>query len=67
VIVTQDGLGMTTHRPRFVPDLGDLATKMKEAFSSYVERIATGEYPAAEHQYQMPADEKAKFLAGSEF
>jgi 3-methyl-2-oxobutanoate hydroxymethyltransferase len=67
VIVTQDGLGMTTHRPRFVPDLGDLATKMKEAFSLYVERIATGEYPAAEHQYQMPADEKAKFLAGSEF
>ncbi|HTL27912.1 MAG TPA: 3-methyl-2-oxobutanoate hydroxymethyltransferase [Tepidisphaeraceae bacterium] len=67
VIVTHDGLGLTTHRPRFVPELGDVATKMKEAFGNYVERIASGDYPAPEHQYQMPADEKAKFLASTEF
>ena len=36
---------------------------MKEAFASYVDRIASGDYPGPEHQYQMPADEKAKFLA----
>jgi 3-methyl-2-oxobutanoate hydroxymethyltransferase len=67
VIVTHDGLGLTPHRPRFVPELGDVAGKMKEAFSLYVDRVASGQYPAPEHQYQMPSDEKAKFLAGTEF
>src|SRR5205814_2039369 len=61
VIVTHDAVGLTTKRPRFVPTLGDFATPMREAFSRYVEAITTDQYPAAEHQYEMPAEEREKF------
>src|SRR5436190_22840800 len=62
VIVTQDGLGLTPYRPRFVPALADHATPMKAAFAQYVEAVAAGRYPAAEHDYVMPPAEKQKFL-----
>ena len=55
-------MGLSTRRPKFVPELKDLAGPMKEAFAEYVRRIQSGEYPAAEHQYEMPADEKKKFM-----
>jgi 3-methyl-2-oxobutanoate hydroxymethyltransferase len=61
VIVTQDGLGLTGRRPRFVPELGDLATPLREAFGRYVSQVASGHYPAPEHNYAMPPEEKAKF------
>ena len=63
VIVTHDGIGLTGggHRPpRFVPELGDLATPMKESFARYVHLISSGEYPAQRHLYEMPEDEKKK-------
>jgi len=62
VIVTQDGLGLTPYRPRFVPALADHATALKAAFTQYVEAVAAGRYPAAEHDYVMPPAEKQKFL-----
>lgn len=62
VIVTQDGLGLTPYRPRFVPALADHATALKAAFAQYVEAVAAGRYPAAEHDYVMPPAEKQKFL-----
>jgi 3-methyl-2-oxobutanoate hydroxymethyltransferase len=67
VIVTQDGLGLTPQRPRFAPALRDeagrdLAAAMNQAFVSYVRRVASGEYPAAEHQYEMLPEEKIRFL-----
>ena len=67
VIVTHDGLGLTPQRARFVPVLKDeggpdVATAMSQAFSSYVRRVASGEYPAAEHQYEMLPEEKVRFL-----
>lgn len=62
VIVTQDGVGLTSHKPKFVPNLGDLAKPMKEMFSRYVNEIGTGAYPSAEHNYEMPAEERAKFV-----
>ena len=62
VIVTQDALGLTPYRPRFVPALADHATPMKAAFAQYVEAVAAGRYPAAEHDYVMPPAEKQKFL-----
>jgi 3-methyl-2-oxobutanoate hydroxymethyltransferase len=62
VIVTHDGIGLTTQPPRFVPKLGDLGEKLKASFASYVDMVSSGKYPAAEHQYKMPDDEKAKFL-----
>jgi 3-methyl-2-oxobutanoate hydroxymethyltransferase len=62
VIVTQDGLGLTTHKPRFVPDLGDLSSPLKEMFTRYVNLIGSGAYPAPQHNYEMPPDQRAKFL-----
>jgi len=61
VVVTHDALGLTTHRPRFVPMIGDLATPLKQAFAEYVHRISTGTYPASEHYYEMTEEEKRKF------
>jgi 3-methyl-2-oxobutanoate hydroxymethyltransferase len=63
VTVTHDGVGLTSHKPRFVPDLGDLSTPMREMFSSYVRMIEDGTYPAKEHDYEMIAQEKDKFEA----
>jgi 3-methyl-2-oxobutanoate hydroxymethyltransferase len=62
VIVTHDAASLTTHRPRFVPVLGDLATPAKNLFARYVQQVAAGQYPAAEHAYEMPVEEKAKFI-----
>ena len=62
VIVTQDGLGLTPFRPRFVPMLADHATPLKAAFTHYIEAVAAGRYPAAEHDYVMPPAEKQAFL-----
>jgi 3-methyl-2-oxobutanoate hydroxymethyltransferase len=62
VIVTHDGIGLSPHRPpRFVPQLGDIASVLKESFATYVNQVASGKYPAPEHQYEMPAEEKSKF------
>jgi 3-methyl-2-oxobutanoate hydroxymethyltransferase len=63
VIVTQDGLGLTPYRPRFVPALTDQATPLKAAFEQYTHAVASGSYPAAEHDYVMPPAEKEKFLS----
>lgn len=62
VIVTQDGLGLTPHRPRFVPTLTELAGPLKDSFGAYVEHVASGRYPAPEHDYVMPPAEKAAFV-----
>ena len=61
VIVTQDGLGLTPHRARFVPALAELATPLKAAFREYVQAVAAGTYPASEHDYVMPPAEKRLF------
>jgi 3-methyl-2-oxobutanoate hydroxymethyltransferase len=62
VIVTQDAIGLTSHVPRFVPKLGDLSVPMKEMFTRYVNEIRSGSYPAPTHNYDMPPEEKKKFL-----
>jgi 3-methyl-2-oxobutanoate hydroxymethyltransferase len=62
VVVTHDTIGLTAHRPRFAPLIADIAGPLKDAFSRYVQQVQSGEYPASEHQYVMPNDEKSKFL-----
>jgi 3-methyl-2-oxobutanoate hydroxymethyltransferase len=62
VIVTHDGLGLTPNRPRFAPLLHDIASPLKSALAEYCRKVSAGEYPAAEHQYEMPSEEKSKFL-----
>lgn len=61
VIVTQDGLGLTPARPRFVPALADLATPLVEAFGKYAQDLASGAYPAPQQCYSMPVAEQVKF------
>ncbi len=63
VIVTHDALGLTPRPPRFVPRLGDLAAPAIECFADYVRRVREGQYPASEHNYEMPAAERQKFLS----
>ena len=55
VVVTHDALGMTAHRPRFVPELGDVAGAMRKAFALYVKMVQEGQYPAPQHTYKMSA------------
>ncbi len=61
VLVTHDAIGLTPHRPRFVPQLADAANVLKEVYADYVKRVTSGKYPAAEHQYEMPPQEIPKF------
>lgn len=62
VFVTHDALNLTPSRPRFVPDLGDVAGTMTAAFAEYVRQVNDGLYPAPEHNYKMEPAERAKFL-----
>ncbi len=62
VIVAHDGLGLTPARPRFAPLLQDVSGTLRGAFADYVQRVAGGQYPAAENQYEMSPEEKAEFL-----
>jgi 3-methyl-2-oxobutanoate hydroxymethyltransferase len=61
VVVTQDTLNLTARPPKFAPKIADLATPMKAAFAAYVRQVKSGSYPAAEHGYAMPDEEKRKF------
>jgi 3-methyl-2-oxobutanoate hydroxymethyltransferase len=65
VVVLQDILGLSTRRPKFAPLIADLSVPLREAMGEYARRIETGEYPADEHNYSMPADERQKFSATS--
>jgi 3-methyl-2-oxobutanoate hydroxymethyltransferase len=67
VVVTHDTVRLTARPPRFAPQLGDLATPMRDAFAEYVRRVSDGAYPAAEHNYPMSDAEREKFLAGQRF
>jgi 3-methyl-2-oxobutanoate hydroxymethyltransferase len=61
VVVMHDMLGLSSHRPRFAPLLGDLAGPMRDAFADYIRQINEGLYPASEHNYSMSPDEAQKF------
>ncbi len=61
VIVAHDGLGLTPNRPKFVPQLANLAEPSKEAFARFVSQVGDGSYPASEHCYQMTGSEAAEF------
>jgi len=41
--------------------LADHATPLKAALSEYVQAVAAGRYPAAEHEYVMPPAERKSF------
>jgi len=60
VIVTHDGVGLTPTRPKFAPLLADLSAPHREAYAKYVRDVASGAYPAAEHNYPMRPEEAAR-------
>jgi 3-methyl-2-oxobutanoate hydroxymethyltransferase len=62
VFVTHDAVGLTPHKPRFAPTLGDWATPMRESFGEYLRQVTSGAYPAAEHNYAMDPAERERFL-----
>ena len=66
VVVTPDLLGLTPRRPRFVPTIeptadGGFADQLRAAFAAYARMVRDGTYPAAEHAYAMPPDERRAF------
>ena len=61
VVVTHDILGLTPHRPRFAPQLGDLATPTTNVLAEYVSQVQSGQFPAAEHEYHLAPGEFEKF------
>jgi len=56
VFVTHDSVGLSEHTPRFVPQLGDLATPAIEAYRTYVRLVGEGKYPGPEHDYEMKSE-----------
>ena len=62
VVVMHDSLLLTDRAPKFAPILGDLSNAMRTYFSDYVRLVEDGRYPASEHNYNMPADEREKFV-----
>ncbi|HEX4123887.1 MAG TPA: 3-methyl-2-oxobutanoate hydroxymethyltransferase [Tepidisphaeraceae bacterium] len=62
VVVTQDALGLTDRPPRFVPHLANLADPAITAFTEYARQVREQEYPARQHQYEMPAEEREEFF-----
>jgi hypothetical protein len=59
--VTHDTLGLTDRPPKFAPRLGDVASPMLAGFRKYVADVTSGTYPAPEHGYAMPPDQKRAF------
>lgn len=65
VVVTHDLLGLTPSAPRFVPVLADLASQLRSSFSTYMEQLRGGAYPATEHCYTMPPAEREALLGSA--
>ncbi len=63
VVVIHDLMGLSPKPPRFVPVLGGPGKSLAECCSTFVDRVADGTYPATEHDYVMPVDEKSRFLS----
>lgn len=61
VVVTPDLMRLTPAQPKFVPAVGDARPMLKQMLAAYVNDIAAGTYPSAEHQYNMPAAEAEQF------
>ena len=64
VLVWHDMLGLTgDHVPKFVKQYADLGNEILKALEAYVEDVRTGRFPATQHTYTMPDDERDLFEA----
>ncbi len=54
VLVYQDMLSMFSDlTPKFAKSYGDIGSQMRKAFGKYVEEVQTGEFPVAEHCFNI--------------
>ncbi|MEA3547078.1 MAG: 3-methyl-2-oxobutanoate hydroxymethyltransferase [Thermodesulfobacteriota bacterium] len=56
VLVIHDLLGMFDIVPSFVKKYANLAPQMKEAVTSFMEEVRSGQYPDDEHSFSMKVD-----------
>lgn len=57
VLVYQDLLGMfSDFTPKFVKKYANVGEVMKAAFKGYIEEVASGAFPAEEHEYKIDDD-----------
>ncbi len=61
VLVIHDLCGLTSgHTPKFVKVYADLGSAMSQAAGHYIREVKSGEFPAREHSFTMPASESAE-------
>ena len=65
VVVLQDLLGLSGHRPRFVPELPE-PLPLEQAVAWYADLVESGDYPGPEHCYSMASGERDA-LVGHDF
>jgi len=58
VLVSHDLLGLYEDQPRYVRRYADLASIIRQAFSSYASDVRNGDYPRIEESYEDPEDHK---------
>jgi 3-methyl-2-oxobutanoate hydroxymethyltransferase len=63
ILVLHDMLGLTPRVPRFAKRYARLGGMIARAVSSYVREVQQGEFPAAEHCYEMSSDESLALAA----
>ncbi len=57
ILVYQDMLSMfSDFKPKFVKQFADVGTAMKDGFSSYIQEVQAGVFPAKEHTFQISDD-----------
>lgn len=65
LLIVHDVLGLfELFKPKFVKRYAELGKEMVTAFTRYREEVKAGEFPTAEHCYNIPEGEFQKLLAG---
>ena len=59
-----DGAGGRARVPKFVKQYADLGPQIVRALEAYIADVQAGRFPATEHTYSMPDDERERFEAG---
>ncbi len=67
VLVTHDLLGLFDRfTPKFVKKYADLHGEMRRAFREYKEEVESHQFPAAQHEVEMPEEEWERFREKAE-
>jgi 3-methyl-2-oxobutanoate hydroxymethyltransferase len=67
VLVWHDLLGLSDRKPaRFVKRYAEVGAEIRRALEAYAVDVRSGAFPAEEHTYPMPAEERALFEAATQ-